>query len=69
MISDQMDQAIRLAEEALALAVGLGLEDLQAHALNTRGIARTLNGDFRGVEDLEQSMSTAPSHSLSACGP
>jgi hypothetical protein len=63
-IADEMEEASRLAEEALELAVALGLEELQAHALNTRGIARTVGGDLRGVEDLEQSMSTAPSHSF-----
>ena len=63
-IADEMEEASRLAEEALELAVALGLEELQAHALNTRGIARTVSGDLRGVEDLEQSMSTAPSHSF-----
>jgi class 3 adenylate cyclase/tetratricopeptide (TPR) repeat protein len=63
-IADEMEEASRLAEEALELAVALGLEELQAHALNTRGVARTVSGDLRGVEDLEQSMSTAPSHSF-----
>ena len=60
MISDQSDQAIRLADEALALATRYGLEDLQAHTLNTRGVARTLNGDLGGVEDLERAVEIAP---------
>ncbi len=60
MISDETDQAIRLADEALALATRLELEDLQAHTLNTRGVARTLNGDFGGVEDLERAVEIAP---------
>jgi class 3 adenylate cyclase/tetratricopeptide (TPR) repeat protein len=63
-IADEMEEASRLAEEALELAVALGLEELQAHALNTRGIARAISGDLRGIEDLEQSMSTAPRHSF-----
>ena len=60
MISDQTDQAIRIADEALALATRLELEDLQAHTLNTRGVARTLNGDLGGVEDLERAVEIAP---------
>jgi class 3 adenylate cyclase/tetratricopeptide (TPR) repeat protein len=63
-IADEMDEASRLAEEALELAVALGLEELQAHALNTRGIARAVSGDLRGIEDLERSISTAPTHSF-----
>ena len=60
MIADQTDQAIRLADEALALATSLELEELQAHTLNTRGVARTLNGDLGGVEDLERAVEIAP---------
>src|SRR5262245_4612599 len=60
MISDETDRAIPLADEALALATELGLEDLQAHTLNTRGVARTLNGDVGGVEDLERAVRIAP---------
>ncbi len=60
MISDETDQAIPLADEALALATELGLVELQAHTLNTRGVARTLNGDLGGVEDLERAVELAP---------
>jgi ATP/maltotriose-dependent transcriptional regulator MalT len=34
--------------------------ELQAHTLNTRGVARTLNGDLGGVEDLERAVELAP---------
>jgi len=64
MISDETDRAIPLADEALALATELGLEELQAHTLNTRGVARTLNGDLGGVEDLEHAVNLAPLHSF-----
>ena len=60
MISDETDRAIPLADEALALATELGLVELQAHTLNTRGVARTLNGDLGGVEDLERAVELAP---------
>jgi class 3 adenylate cyclase/tetratricopeptide (TPR) repeat protein len=60
MISDETDQAIPLADQALALATELGLVELQAHTLNTRGVARTLNGDLGGVEDLERAVELAP---------
>jgi predicted ATPase/class 3 adenylate cyclase len=63
-IADEMDTASRLAEEALELAVELDLEELEAHALNTRGIARVVSGDLEGIEDLEQSMAIAPRHSF-----
>jgi predicted ATPase/class 3 adenylate cyclase len=63
-IADEMDDASRLAEEALDLAVALDLQEVQAHALNTRGIARALSGDLEGIEDLEQSMTIAPRHSF-----
>jgi class 3 adenylate cyclase/tetratricopeptide (TPR) repeat protein len=60
MIADETDRAIPLADEALALATSLGLEDLQAHTLNTRGVARVLNGDLGGVADLERAVELAP---------
>jgi class 3 adenylate cyclase/tetratricopeptide (TPR) repeat protein len=60
MISDETDEAIPLADEALALAIELDLVELQAHTLNTRGVARTLNGDLGGVEDLERAVELAP---------
>jgi class 3 adenylate cyclase/tetratricopeptide (TPR) repeat protein len=60
MIADEADRAIPLADEALALATSLGLEELQAHTLNTRGVARTLNGDLGGVDDLERAVEIAP---------
>ena len=59
MISDEAEPAIRLADEALELATSLALQDLQAHTLNTRGVARTLNGDLGGVEDLEHAVEIA----------
>jgi class 3 adenylate cyclase/tetratricopeptide (TPR) repeat protein len=60
MIADETDRAIPLADEALALATSLGLEDLQAHTLNTRGVARTMSGDLGGVDDLERAVEIAP---------
>jgi class 3 adenylate cyclase/tetratricopeptide (TPR) repeat protein len=60
MIADETHQAIRLADEALALATTLELEELRAHTLNTRGVARTLSGDLGGVEDLERAVEIAP---------
>ena len=63
-IADEMDEARALSEQALELARELGLDELQAHALNTRGIARTVGGDLGGIEDLEESMATAPRHSF-----
>ncbi len=52
-------EAIRLGREALAMAEGLGLDDLRSHALNNIGMARVHSGDDRGVGDLEESVAIA----------
>ncbi|MGZ4383120.1 MAG: AAA family ATPase [Gaiellaceae bacterium] len=46
--------AIAAADEAMAAARELGRDDLFAHALNSRGIARIYAGEAEGLEDLHE---------------
>ena len=59
MLAGEADRAIRVGREALAMAEELGLEELQAHALDNIGIARLGQGDHGGFEDLERSIEIA----------
>jgi class 3 adenylate cyclase/tetratricopeptide (TPR) repeat protein len=56
MLADENEEAIRIGEEALAMAERLGLDELRAHALDNIGTSRTTLGDIRGVTDLEQAV-------------
>ena len=53
------EEAIRIATEVLAMAEELGLPDLQAHALNNIGTAKTNMGDASGLDDLERAVEIA----------
>src|SRR5262249_36486029 len=55
-LAGQDETARPLAEEALALAESLGLKELQAHALNTLGLAKSHEGDPTWRADLERSI-------------
>jgi class 3 adenylate cyclase/tetratricopeptide (TPR) repeat protein len=59
MLAGEADRAIRVGREALAMAEELGLEELQAHALDNIGIARLGLGDHGGFADLERSIEIA----------
>jgi predicted ATPase/class 3 adenylate cyclase len=59
MLADENEEAIRIGEEALAMAEALGLEELQAHALDNIGVARINLDDMRGLDDLERSIEIA----------
>jgi tetratricopeptide (TPR) repeat protein len=61
MLAGTSDDAIRGGLEALAMAEELGLEELQAHALNNVGVSRLGTDDERGFEDLERSIAIADS--------
>jgi class 3 adenylate cyclase/tetratricopeptide (TPR) repeat protein len=58
----EYDEAIRTAEIALAAARQLGLRDLEAHCLNTIGVARIGRWDVSGVSDLEESLRIGRDH-------
>jgi class 3 adenylate cyclase/tetratricopeptide (TPR) repeat protein len=52
----QHDEGIALCEQAVAAAEDIGSIDLQATARNWMGIARLLNGDVKGRQDIEESL-------------
>jgi class 3 adenylate cyclase/tetratricopeptide (TPR) repeat protein len=54
MLADEPEEAIRIGEEALAMAERLGLDELRAHALTNIGTARANLGDPQGIADLER---------------
>jgi len=60
-LAEENEEAIRVGREALAMAEALGLEELQAHALDNLGIAKFNLGDLTSVEDLERSIEIAVS--------
>jgi class 3 adenylate cyclase/tetratricopeptide (TPR) repeat protein len=59
MLAGANEPAIEIGEEALAMAEQLGLDELQAHALNNIGAAKSFLGDQRGVIDLERGLDIA----------
>jgi class 3 adenylate cyclase/tetratricopeptide (TPR) repeat protein len=56
---DEAEEAVRAADEALGMASELGLDELRAHSLSTRGFARVMTGDLEGVRDLGESVDIA----------
>ena len=64
MMAGRADEAIRIGREALAMAEQLGLDELQAHALNSIGISRMILGDLGGTEDLERALAIAVERNL-----
>jgi class 3 adenylate cyclase/predicted ATPase len=59
MLASRNEDAIRIGREALGMAEELGLRELQAHALNNIGTARTNQGDAGGLEDIERAVEIA----------
>jgi hypothetical protein len=58
-MANSAQEAEEVAGEAIAMATSLGLADLEAEALNNRGLARNNAGDPRGIEDIERSIELA----------
>jgi predicted ATPase/class 3 adenylate cyclase len=58
-LAEENEEAIRVGQEALAMAETLGFEELRAHALNNIGIARFNLGDVGGMQDVERSLEIA----------
>jgi class 3 adenylate cyclase/tetratricopeptide (TPR) repeat protein len=56
---DEAEAALELARGAMQIADQLGLDDLNADALITIGIARATKGDSGGLQDLERSIQIA----------
>ena len=68
MLAGESAQSIRVGREALAMAEELGLEELQAHALDNIGTSRVVEGDVGGFEDLERSIEIADAiNSVESC--
>jgi len=59
MLAGDAQEAIRIGRDALAMAEQLGLDQLQAHALNNVGVAKSSLGDPEGVVDLERALDIA----------
>ena len=59
LLARDYDAAIAHGEEALAMARSLGLQELEAHALNNVAMTKILCGDTSAVRDLERSVALA----------
>jgi class 3 adenylate cyclase/tetratricopeptide (TPR) repeat protein len=59
MLARDYESAVAIGTEALAMAELLGLDELQAHALNNVASAKSLLGDTTAVADLERSVELA----------
>jgi class 3 adenylate cyclase/tetratricopeptide (TPR) repeat protein len=59
MLADEDDRAIDFGRQALEMAEALGLDEIQAHALNNIGTLHAKIGDTRGVVELERSIAVA----------
>jgi DNA-binding SARP family transcriptional activator/class 3 adenylate cyclase/tetratricopeptide (TPR) repeat protein len=57
--SGRPQEAIKVSQEAAAIANELGLDELRGRALNRLGTARFESGDLGGVADLEQAVAIA----------
>jgi class 3 adenylate cyclase/tetratricopeptide (TPR) repeat protein len=58
-LAEENEEAIRIGEEALAMAERLGLDGLRAHALDSMGISKVYLGNREGLADLERSVEIA----------
>jgi class 3 adenylate cyclase/tetratricopeptide (TPR) repeat protein len=56
MLAGDEEAGLRQAEEALAIADRLNLDDLRVHALTTIGSAKEFLGDTTGRDDLERAI-------------
>jgi class 3 adenylate cyclase/tetratricopeptide (TPR) repeat protein len=54
MLAGRIDSALELGLEALAMAEGLGLDDLRARALSTVAVSRGDMGDPTGFDDMRE---------------
>ena len=56
MMREDIDRSIQVGSESLELAEELGLDAVRSRNLNTRGVARVLQGDDGGFADLEEAI-------------
>jgi predicted ATPase/class 3 adenylate cyclase len=59
LATDEAEEAMRTAGEALQMADALALDDFRAHALSTLGFSRVMTGDLEGLGDLRESVEVA----------
>jgi class 3 adenylate cyclase/tetratricopeptide (TPR) repeat protein len=60
-LGGNVESALRIGREALAMAERLGLTELEAHALNNIAIAKEHSGDPSAMADVERSIALAES--------
>ena len=70
MLAAENAEAIRVGLDALAMAEGLGLDEVYVHSLTNVGTARANSGDMGGVDDLRRSLevglASSPNETLRA---
>lgn len=67
MLGSRPEEAIRIGQEAYAMAESLGLDEVRAHALDNIGCSRAFMNDEAGFVDLKRSIEIAASaHSTEA---
>jgi len=59
MLAAENEEAVRLGNEALAMAEELGLVEVRVNALNTVGMARFMGGEPEGRREVERSLELA----------
>jgi class 3 adenylate cyclase/tetratricopeptide (TPR) repeat protein len=64
MLGDEDAKAVELGTEALEIAEALGLDDVRARVMNSRGVSRAKLGDGEGVTELERSLELAEAGSV-----
>lgn len=64
MLNDQMDDAVRWGDRALAIEAQFPNPELRAHALNNIGTAMVFRGRTEGEDFLEQSLRISLDHGL-----
>ena len=60
MLGGRFSEAVTLAGEALTIAHVVGARDIEGHALDTRGLSRSIGGEVdEGLEDLRAALAIA----------
>jgi class 3 adenylate cyclase/tetratricopeptide (TPR) repeat protein len=67
MLAGEVEQAIGVGRQTLAIADQLDLDDMRARALNYLGTSRVLSGDRGGLADLERAVAIAVEKNLPEC--
>jgi class 3 adenylate cyclase/tetratricopeptide (TPR) repeat protein len=59
MLRGRTAETLALCDQTEVIAQQLGLDEIRAHVLNTRGVTRVNSGDLAGTADQEQSIAIA----------